>query len=145
MVGGAIIGFVYVMKNINEINNLNEVINQTLGLSDYILLALSIVTVLIFLLIYKVRKKSFKEDLKIVPTTKSNIIFGIYLRISTWLFNIGVLSLVNEVGLFKEHFSIMENILDSLSRGSIFIFLLTVGIIAPFTEEFMFRGTYLRH
>lgn len=144
MIGGAIIGFVYVMKNINGINNLDEVINHTLGLSNYILLASSIVTVLIFLLIYKVRKKNFKEELKIVPTTKSNIILGIVLGISAWLFNIGVLSLVKEVGLFKEHFTIMENILEPLSGGSIFISLLTVGIIAPFTEEFMFRGVIFK-
>ncbi len=144
MIGGAIIGFVYVMKNINGINNLDEVINHMLGLSNYILLASSIVTVLIFLLIYKVRKKNFKEELKIVPTTKSNIILGIVLGISAWLFNIGVLSLVKEVGVFKEHFTIMENILEPLSGGSIFISLLTVGIIAPFTEEFMFRGVIFK-
>lgn len=144
LVGGGIIGFIYAMKDIDEIStsapNIDTIINKVLESSNYILLVSSIVTVLIFLLIYKVRKKNFKEELQIVRTTKSNIIIALGLGLSAWLFNVGVLSLVQEAGLFKEHFSIMENLLSPLSEGSLFISILTVGIIAPFTEEFIFRG-----
>lgn len=148
LIGGAIIGVIYVMKNINEISisrfNSDEIINQTAGLTNYLLLTSSIITVLVFLLIYKARKKSIIEELQIVKTNDANIIIGIILGISAWLFNTGALSLVQEAGLFKEHFSIMENILAPVSKGSIFMSLLTVGIIAPFTEEFMFRGVIFK-
>lgn len=144
LVGGGIIGFIYAMKDIDEMStsapNIDAIINKVLESSNYILLASSIVTVLIFLLIYKVRKKNFKEELQIVKTIKSNIIIALALGLSAWLFNVCVLSLVQEAGLFKEHFLIMENILSPLNEGSLFISILTVGIIVPFTEEFIFRG-----
>lgn len=148
IVAGIMIGFVYLFKNANEITttgvNTDEIINKATGLTNYILLASSIVTVAVFLLIYKSRKKNVKEELQIVKTSKSNIIIGIGLGISAWLFNTGFISLVQEVGLLKEHFLIMENMLAPLSEGSIFISLLTVGIVAPFTEEFIFRGVIFK-
>ena len=148
LVGGGIIGFIYVMKNIDEIftsgANIDAIMNKAVESTNYILLASSIVTVLVFLLIYKVRKKNFKEELQIVKTIKSNIIIGIGLGLSAWVFNTGALSLLQEVGLFKEHFAIMENILSPLSEGNLFISVLTVGIIAPFTEEFIFRGVIFK-
>ncbi|WP_195428622.1 type II CAAX endopeptidase family protein [Clostridium sp. D46t1_190503_E9] len=146
IVGGGIIGVIYAMNNLNELNGLNpeELTNKILGLTNYILLASSIITVLVFLLIYKIRKKNFKEELQIVKTAKVNLIIGITLGISAWLFNSGALSLVQEAGLFKDNFSMMENLLAPLNQGNIFIALLTVGIIAPFTEEFMFRGVIFK-
>ena len=148
IVAGIMIGFVYLFKNANEITttgvNTDEIINKATGLTNYILLVSSIVTVAVFLLIYKSRKKNVKEELQIVKTSKSNIIIGVGLGISVWLFNTGLMSLVQEAGLLKEHFSIMENMLAPLSEGSIFISLLTVGIVAPFTEEFIFRGVIFK-
>ncbi|WP_195262451.1 type II CAAX endopeptidase family protein [Clostridium sp. 1001275B_160808_H3] len=146
IVGGGIIGVIYAMNNLNELNGFNpeELTNKILGLTNYILLASSIITVLVFLLIYKIRKKNFKEELQIVKTAKVNLIIGITLGISAWLFNSGALSLVQEAGLFKDNFSMMENLLAPLNQGNIFIALLTVGIIAPFTEEFMFRGVIFK-
>ncbi|MCR1951569.1 CPBP family intramembrane metalloprotease [Clostridium sp. DSM 100503] len=146
IVGGGIIGVIYAMNNLNELNGFNpeELTNKILGLTNYILLASSIITVLVFLLIYKIRKKNFKEELQIVKTAKVNLIIGITLGISAWLFNSGALSLVQESGLFKDNFSMMENLLAPLNQGNIFIALLTVGIIAPFTEEFMFRGVIFK-
>ena len=148
IIAGIMIGFIYLMKNINEITtngvSTDEIINKAAGLSNYILVASSIVTIVVFLLIYKSRKKSIKAELQIVKTSKSNIIIGIGLGISAWLFNTGLISLVQEAGLLKEHFSIMENMLAPLNEGSILISLLTVGIVAPFTEEFIFRGVIFK-
>lgn len=148
IIAGIMIGFIYLIKNINEITtngvNTDEIINKAAGLSNYILLASSIVTIVVFLLIYKSRKKNVKAELKIVKTSKSNVIIGIGLGISAWLFNTGLISLVQEAGLLKEHFSIMENMLAPLNEGSILISLLTVGIVAPFTEEFIFRGVIFK-
>lgn len=143
-----IAGIIIALKNINEITvsgaNIDEIINKAEGLTNYILLASSIVTILVFLLIYKVRKKKVKKELQIVKTTTSNIIIGIGLGLSAWLFNVGALSLLQEAGLFKEHFSIMENMLAPLSQGSVLVSLLTVGIVAPFIEEFIFRGVIFK-
>ncbi len=141
-------GIIIALKNINEITangaNIDEIINKAEGLINNIILGSSIVTVLVFLLIYKVRKKKVREELKIVKTTISNITIGIGLGLSAWLFNVGALSLVQEAGLFKEHFSIMENMVAPLSEGSVLVSLLTVGIVAPFTEEFIFRGVIFK-
>lgn len=148
LVGGGIIGFIYAIKDAEGIStsgpNIDAIANKVLESTNYILLVSSIVTVLVFLLIYKMRKKSFKEELQIFKTIKVNIIIGIALGLSAWLFNVGVLSLVQEAGLFKKHFSIMENMIAPLSEGSVLVSLLTVGIVAPFTEEFIFRGVIFK-
>jgi len=148
LIVSVISGIIIALKNINEITtngvNTDEIINKSTGLTNYILLASSIVTVVVFLLIYKARKKNIKEELQIVKTSKSNIIIGIGLGISAWLFNTGLISLVQESGLFKEYFSIMENMLAPLSEGSVLVSLLTVGIVVPFTEEFIFRGVIFK-
>lgn len=143
-----IAGVIIALKNINEITangaNIDEFINKAEGLTNYIMLVSTVVTIIVFLLIYKARKKNIKEELQIVKTSKSNIIIGIGLGISAWLFNTGLISLVQEAGLFKEHFSIMENMLVPLSKGSVLVSLLTVGIVVPFTEEFIFRGVIFK-
>lgn len=148
IVGGIIFGFVYIMKNSSEIStnglNIEGLMNKSMEMSSYILLFSSIVTILVFLLIYKIRKRNFKEELQIVKTIKVNIIISIILGISAWLFNTGLLVLIKELGLFTEHFIIMEKIISPLTNGNIVVSLLTVGIVAPFTEEFIFRGVIFK-
>jgi len=51
-----------------------------------------------------------------------------------------MLSIIQEAGLFTKYFDIMEQILSPLSQGSMVMSIITVGIVAPFTEEFLFRG-----
>lgn len=146
--GGLIIGVYYVISQMGQINDgaypinqdLDSMIELTLSLTNIFLLISSILTVLTLFLIYKIRKKNCVEELQIKKTQSFNIWFAIILGISCWLFNSGVLSLIDEAGLFSNQFEYMENILAPLSSGSIIISIITVGIIAPFTEEFLFRG-----
>ncbi|MDZ5000433.1 CPBP family intramembrane metalloprotease, partial [Clostridium perfringens] len=100
----------------------------------------SIVTVLVFMLIYKIRKKKLKEEILLRKTNSTNIIIAAGLGLSVWLFNSGVLTLIQNNGLLPSYFAKMEEMLSPLSDGSVFIAILTVGIVAPFAEEFLFRG-----
>lgn len=144
VVVGGTIGVIYTINNINEITangpNIEDMTNSILGLTNYILLASSIITVLTFLLIYKVRKKSTKKELQIVKTKNINLIIAGVLGVCVWLFNSGVLSLIEEAGLLTKYFDVMNQILSPLAEGSIIISIITVGIVAPFAEEFLFRG-----
>lgn len=148
IIGGIIISVFYLM---NEMSNISGGVNPissdlygllefTVSLTNVFLLISSILTVLILFLIYKIRKKNCKEELQIKKTNSFNICFAIILGISCWLFNSGVLSLIDEAGLFTSQFDYMENMLAPLSSGSIIISIIAVGIVAPFAEEFLFRG-----
>lgn len=121
-------------------SDLDGLLEFTVSLTNVFLLISSILTVLILFLIYKIRKKNCKEELQIKKTNSFNICFAIILGISCWLFNSGVLSLIDEAGLFTSQFDYMENMLAPLSSGSIIISIIAVGIVAPFAEEFLFRG-----
>lgn len=148
IIGGIIISVFYVINEMSNISggvnpissDLDGLLEFTVSLTNVFLLISSILTVLILFLIYKIRKKNCKEELQIKKTNSFNICFAIILGISCWLFNSGVLSLIDEVGLFTSQFDYMENMLAPLSSGSIIISIIAVGIVAPFAEEFLFRG-----
>ncbi len=112
--------------------------------ANYLLLIYSIITVLIFLLMYAIRKKKISEEILFRKAKVSNISTAVVVGASMWLFNSGVLALIESNGLFTNHFQVMNSILGPLSQGSIFIVILTVGIVAPFAEEFLFRGVVYR-
>ncbi|WP_294186814.1 type II CAAX endopeptidase family protein [uncultured Clostridium sp.] len=148
IIGGIIISVFYLMNEMSNISggvnpissDLDGLLEFTVSLTNVFLLISSILTVLILFLIYKIRKKNCKEELQIKKTNSFNICFAIILGISCWLFNSGVLSLIDEAGLFTSQFDYMENMLAPLSSGSIIISIIAVGIVAPFAEEFLFRG-----
>ena len=117
-----------------------SITNVILSYTSVFLFISSILTVLILILIYKIRKKNYKEELQIKRVTKLNIFHSIFLGISCWLFNVGVVSLTYESGLFRSHFEYMDEMLAPLNEGSIIMAILTVGIIAPIAEEVLFRG-----
>ena len=148
LIGGIALGIYYIVKGISDSSNgtlameqnMNELVNVASKLTSLFLLISSIVTVLIFILIFKIRKKNYKEELQFNKTKKNNIIIAVVLGFSGWLINSGILSILQEINLFKEQFQTMDNMLSPVMQGNIFIILLTVGIVAPFTEEFIFRG-----
>ena len=148
IIGGIIISVFYVINEMSNISggvnpissDLDGLLEFTVSLTNVFLLISSILTVLILFLIYKIRKKNCKEELQIKKTNSFNICFAIILGISCWLFNSGVLSLIDEAGLFTSQFDYMENMLAPLCSGSIIISIIAVGIVAPFAEEFLFRG-----
>lgn len=147
IVGGIIIGFYYVINGVTQMGNgstleyeMDSMVNSILSLTNIFLLISSVLTILALILIYKIKKRNYKEELQIVKTDRFNIFYAIILGICCWLFNSGVLSLVEEAGLFSSQFEYMNNILAPISQGSILISMLTVGIVAPIAEEFLFRG-----
>lgn len=148
LVGGIGLGIYYVVKGISNSStdtlvmeqNMNELMNTATKLTSVFLLISSIITILIFILIFKIRKKNYKEELQFNKTKNNNLIIGIVLGFSGWLVNSGILSIILENNLFKGQFQRMNDMLSPVMEGNIFILILTVGIIAPFTEEFIFRG-----
>lgn len=147
IIGGITIGVYYAIARVTQMNNgstleyeMDSMVNSILSLTNIFLLISSLLTILILILIYKVKKRDYKEELQIVKTHKLNIFYAIFIGICCWLFNSGALSLVEEAGLFSSQFDYMNEILAPISQGSILISILTVGIIAPIAEEFLFRG-----
>ncbi|MDV4152201.1 type II CAAX endopeptidase family protein [Clostridium sp. AL.422] len=147
-VGGLSVGIYFAITQMSQINNgainldadLSNVIEFTLSLTNIFLLISSILTVLVLILIYKIKKRNYKEEILINRTNKFNIIFAVILGAACWLFNSGALSLIDEAGLFSSQFQYMEDVLSPLNGGSMIISIITIGIVAPFAEEFLFRG-----
>lgn len=150
IVGGMLIGLQYVYKQShNDLLNVEQqgmtnVVNEVARNLNYILLISSIVTVLIFLLIYKIRKRKLAEEILLKKTKLMNIAIAVLIGTSVWLFNSGVLALLQLNGLLMEQFQGMNEILNPLTEANLFIMILTIGIVAPFAEEFLFRGVIYR-
>ncbi|WP_461612073.1 lysostaphin resistance A-like protein [Clostridium sp. Marseille-QA1073] len=150
IVGGMLIGLQYVYKQShNDLLNMEQqgmtnVVNEVAGKLNYILLISSIVTVLIFLIIYAIRKKKLTEEILLKKTKLMNIVTAVLIGTCVWLFNSGVLALLQLNGLLMEQFQGMNEILNPLTEGNLFIMVLTIGIVAPFAEEFLFRGVIYR-
>ncbi|WP_312578966.1 CPBP family intramembrane glutamic endopeptidase [Clostridium sp.] len=150
VIGGMLIGLQYVYKqSSNDLMNMEQqgmtnVVNEVAGKLNYILLISSIVTVLIFLIIYAIRKKKLTEEILLKKTKLMNIVIAALIGTSVWLFNSGVLVLLQLNGLLMEQFQGMNEILNPLTEANLFIMILTIGIVAPFAEEFLFRGVIYR-
>ncbi len=148
MIGGIIIGVFYVISEMSQMSSgevniepdLTRMVDLTLSLTNVFLLISSILTVLVLILVYKIKKRNYKEELLINKTSKFNIVFAIILGVACWLFNSGALSLIDEAGLFSSQFQYMEEVLSPLGSGSVIMSIITIGIVAPFAEEFLFRG-----
>lgn len=147
IVGGIAIGFYYAINGVIQMENgltleyeIDSMLNSILSLTNIFLLISSVITILALILIYKIKRRNYKEELQISKTKSVNIFYAIILGLCCWLFNSGVLSLVEEAGLFSSQFEYMNDILAPISQGSILISMLTVGIVAPIAEEFLFRG-----
>ena len=148
MIGGIIIGVFYVISEMSQMSSgvvnvepdLTRMVDLTLRLTNVFLLISSILTVLVLILVYKIKKRNYKEELLFNKTSKFNIVFAIILGVACWLFNSGALSLIDEAGLFSSQFQYMEEVLSPLGSGSVIMSIITIGIVAPFAEEFLFRG-----
>ena len=144
-IGGIILGILYGIKNSSgtnlDIDALTEFILQN---TNYILLAYSIFTVLILILIYKLKKRNIKNELLVLKTRNSNLLIAILLGLSVWLVDSGALGLVESSGIFQSAFDKFAETTSLLTEGSLFSAILAAGIIAPFAEEFLFRGVINR-
>lgn len=145
-IGGIIISFIHFAKqDISTLENYGteqvvKITNEIMANMNYILLVSSILTILIFMLIYKSRKKSLSEEILLKSTNGRNYVIALLLGVSVWLFNIGFVNLLSEAGLFKGSFTALEETMSFIGVNNVFISILVVGIIAPFAEEFLFRG-----
>ncbi|MBU3103128.1 CPBP family intramembrane glutamic endopeptidase [Clostridium gasigenes] len=147
IIGGIIIAVSYTVKQgadsltgAGKEDTTVMIAKQIMGNMNYILLASSITTILIFMLIYKLRKKKLSEELRFKKTKASNYWVALLLGVSVYLFNIGFISLLSKAGLFKGSFDALEKNMSFIGESNIFLTILVVGIVAPFAEELLFRG-----
>lgn len=147
IIGGIIIAVSYTVKQGPDLltgagkeDTTVMITKQILGNMNYILLASSITTILIFMLIYRLRKKKLSEELRFKKTKVSNYGVALLLGVSVYLFNIGFISLLSKAGLFKGSFDALEKNMSFIGESNIFLTILLVGIVAPFAEELLFRG-----
>lgn len=144
LMSGVILVIIYI-KNHNitnlDVDGLTEFILQN---NNYLLLASSIFTVLILMLIYKLKKRNIKNELLILKTRNSNLLIAILLGLSVWLVNSGIINLVEYSGVFQSAFDKFAETTSLITEGSFFSAFLVAGIIAPFAEEFLFRGVIYR-
>ena len=134
-----IISIKYIRKE-NVDNLALRIKDITLGMTNYILIIYAILTVLICFIVYTVRKKNFIRELQIFKINKINIIMCVCLGVAGLVVNDGVMTLIRNAGLFKENFETTERMLSPLGNGSMFIIILSVGIMVPIAEEVIFRG-----
>lgn len=146
LVGGIIVAIKYFAKqdpqtlDISTSEQIIAVSNEIMGSMNYILLVSSVVTVLVFILIHKIRKKNISEEILLKQTKPLNYCIALLLGVSVWIFNIGFVSLLSESGLFQGSFASMEEAMSFIGDTNILLSILVVGIVAPFAEEFLFRG-----
>jgi len=145
-VGGIILGIIYTVNAKNgsessaaymDMQGLQNFISSNMNI---ILILINVLIVIIFTVIYKVRKKNIKEELQFRKTININIILAIILGLSICIFDSGVLALIQEAGLLTEQFAYTEEILSPITNGNLILTIISVVIVAPFAEEFLFRG-----
>lgn len=141
-IAGMVIGFIYAATSLSSGSEVDILgIENYIGSSMSIIFILTnIITAVTILIIYRVRKKNIKEELQFIKSNNLNMIIAIILGLSIWLFDSGVLSIIQEAGLLAEHFATMEETLSPITQGNMFIVIISVGIIGPFVEELIFRG-----
>lgn len=150
IIGGSIVSVIYLSKqdlskvDIGGVEQLTPVTNEIMKSMNYILLVSSIVTVLTFMLIYKIRKQKLWSEIQVKSTKPINYGVALILGVSVWLFNMGFVSVLSMTGLFQSSFDAMEQSLSFVGDSNVFVSILVIGIVAPFTEELMFRGAIFK-
>lgn len=145
IIGATIVSVNYFANNQSAIQNSGldqtaAITNELMSNMNYILLTSSITTIVLFILIYKLRKKNISEELLFKATNKLNYLIALLLGVSVWIFNTGFVSLLSEGELFKNSFKALEESLAFVGGNNIILSILVVGIVAPFAEELLFRG-----
>lgn len=145
IIGATIVSVNYFANNQSAIQNSGldqtaAITNELMYNMNYILLTSSITTIVLFILIYKLRKKNISEELLFKATNKLNYLIALLLGVSVWIFNTGFVSLLSEGELFKNSFKALEESLAFVGGNNIILSILVVGIVAPFAEELLFRG-----
>ncbi len=138
-----ILGFQSASQGVTDPNKLAEIITNSMG-SEYMLYVSAMVAIGNLIIFGVWYKKSMKEQetapLKEVLQVKNLgyiILLGIGLQV-------GVSMLLNLVTMMKpEWFETYGEVIEQLGMGSSIISFVYIGIIAPISEEIIFRGVIL--
>ncbi len=149
-IAGMIIGFITgfregIVNNgvVNQVKLIQKINSIILNNTDIILLFAGILMVVVLWLIYSIGKKSAVKDFGLKRVNKKGLLFGIILGAVIWIIDLTAIEIIYDTGLFKESFKVFNNTTSFLGRNNILInarYILIIGIIIPFCEEFVFRG-----
>lgn len=117
-----------------------EVTNILMKEMNWVLLFASIIALLTYFIMFKVKKRDLKEEINLNSTKKANLLISVGLGIALLFINIFVITLIESTGYFDNAFGEFAEIAESLMGGSILLNILVVGIVVPIAEEVLFRG-----
>lgn len=150
IVVSAIYGFIAMFRLMNNqgmndfVNNSNDTLGSFTTMMNrdmsLILLISAVMYCLVLALIYKIGKKKIIEDFGFKNNNIKNLILAVFLGLSLWLIITGGLTLMETYGVMQQQFKSFEELTGAIVEGSTLITFLAVGIVVPFTEEFLFRG-----
>lgn len=111
---------------------------------SYILMISIALSLMLYLLIFRLRKIKIKEIIQISSIPVSNYFYAIILGITiNFLLDIPM-GFLSEIEAFKGTFESYNTMMSELFSGNPIILLITVGVLGPIFEEILFRGIVFR-
>ncbi|SCJ98896.1 CAAX prenyl protease-related protein [uncultured Clostridium sp.] len=119
-----------------------EYVNYIGVKAEKILIISSIITVLVLWIIYKRERINVIGELGLNDFKLINGYASIVLGVSAWAINYGLVNILSEIMVFKKYFYEFNTATSTVANPNtnIFITILSIVIIVPFAEEFLFRG-----
>ncbi len=117
--------------------NPESILDIIAGSMSLVIILSTVVTLLIYLLIYKLRKRNMIELCRFKPIGYGKMAAIGVLGIALNFFTVTTLYVTSAYEYFPDHNEIMEALLMS---DSFVLTLLAIGIFAPIFEEILFRG-----
>lgn len=110
--------------------------------AEKILIISSIITVLVLWIIYKRKRINVIGELGLNDFKLINGYASIVLGVSAWAINYGLVNILSEIMVLKKYFYEFNTATSTVANPNtnIFITILSIVIIVPFAEEFLFRG-----
>lgn len=109
---------------------------------DVIVMIGGVFTILAFYLSHVVKKKSMLKDYRFNSIHSCQVKYVLILPLLGYLFSIGFSGLVN---LAEMDVATAETLNNLVLNGSLFMTLISVGVVVPFCEEVVFRGSILKN
>ena len=146
--GGAYLGLNFVAALILGLGGvIYSLINpniQNFIMSNYLhgIMFLSIVlSTLLYLLIFRAKKRSFVSYMRFRKISKKDIISIVILALASFIFiSVGFMMIESNLPKASEKLKEYSELMEPLMNGNMFFIILVVGIVGPIFEEILFRG-----
>ncbi|NLK21055.1 MAG: CPBP family intramembrane metalloprotease [Epulopiscium sp.] len=140
IVGGIIIAVKHAINNPTEEVPMDLILEFVTKATTWMIIISAGFSLLIYLLVFKIAKKSFIAGTGLVKGKGLYLIFSIILGITLNFIISGIINITDIQRFFPEHQKISELL---VGETSLIVTFLAVVITAPFFEEIVFRGLIL--